>query len=85
MGGMHLKRGGYVTPSKIFMESLFAERDIHWITRAHVRQLDPGVAHYETIAEPQREIAFDFAMLLPLALLNVLITALVIFYLQENS
>jgi len=65
MGGMHLKRGGYVTPSKIFMESLFVERDIHWITRAHVRQLDPGLAHYETIEGPEREIAFDFAMLLP--------------------
>ena len=38
MGGMHLKRGGYVTPSKIFTESLFAERGIDWITRAHVQQ-----------------------------------------------
>jgi sulfide:quinone oxidoreductase len=65
MGGMHLKRGGYVTPSKIFIESLFAERGIEWISRAHVRQLDRGVAHYETIDGPQREIAFDFAMLLP--------------------
>ncbi len=65
MGGMHLKRGGYVTPSKIFVESLFAERGIDWITRAHVRQVAQGVAHYETIDGPEREIAFDFAMLLP--------------------
>jgi len=36
MGGMHLKRGGYVTPSSIFNASLFAERGIDWITRAHV-------------------------------------------------
>ncbi len=28
MGGMHFKQGGYVTPSRIFMESLFAERGI---------------------------------------------------------
>ena len=49
MGGMHVKRGGYVTPSKIFMESLSAERGIHWITREHVRELGPGVTHYETI------------------------------------
>jgi sulfide:quinone oxidoreductase len=65
MGGMHLKRGGYVTPSRIFMESLFVERGIQWITRAHVRQLDAGVAHYETIEGPERDIAFDMAMLLP--------------------
>ncbi len=65
MGGMHLKRGGYVTPSKIFVESLFAERGIGWITRAHVRDVGPGVAHYETIDGPEREIGFDFAMLLP--------------------
>jgi sulfide:quinone oxidoreductase len=65
MGGMHLKRGGYVTPSKVFMESLFLERGIRWITRAHVRQVEPGIVHYETIDGPPREIAFDFAMLLP--------------------
>jgi hypothetical protein len=28
MGGMHLKRGGYVVPSNLFTESLFAERGI---------------------------------------------------------
>lgn len=65
MGGMHLKRGGYVTPSKIFMESLFAERGIKWITRAHVRALEPGVCHYETIDGPEQDTGFDFAMLLP--------------------
>lgn len=65
MGGMHLKRGGYVTPSSIFMESLFAERGITSITRAHVRQVAAGVAHYETIDGPEREVGFDFAMLLP--------------------
>ena len=65
MGGMHLKRGGYVTPSKIFIESLFAERGIGWITRAHVSDVGPGVARYETIDGPEREVAFDFAMLLP--------------------
>jgi sulfide:quinone oxidoreductase len=65
MGGLVLKRGGYVTPSKVFMESLFVERGIEWITRAHVRQVEAGLAHYETIDGPQREIGFDFAMLLP--------------------
>ena len=65
MGGLHLKRGGYVMPSKLFTESLFAERGIRWITRAHVREVDAGVAHYETIDGAVREVPFDFAMLLP--------------------
>jgi sulfide:quinone oxidoreductase len=65
MGGLFLKRGGYVTPSRTFAESLFAERDIRWITRAHVRQVAPGLAFYETLDGPEREMPFDFAMLLP--------------------
>lgn len=65
MGGLHLRQGGYVTPGKVFAESLFAERGIHWITRAHVRQVEAGRAHYETLEGAQRAIDFDFAMLLP--------------------
>lgn len=65
MDGMHIRSGGYVTPSKIFHESLFAERGIDWITRAHVRQVDPGAAHIETLDGQQREVPFDMAMLLP--------------------
>jgi len=63
--GVHIRTGGYVTPSKIFNESLFAERGINWITRAHVRQVDPGVAHIETLDNEQRDVAFDMSMLLP--------------------
>jgi sulfide:quinone oxidoreductase len=65
MGGLHLRQGGYVTPGKVFTESLFAERGIHWITRAHVRQVEAGRAHYETLEGAERSIDFDFAMLLP--------------------
>jgi sulfide:quinone oxidoreductase len=65
MDGVHIRRGGYVTPSKIFTESLFAERGIDWITGAHVRKVEPGRAFYETLAGEEREIGFDFAMLLP--------------------
>ncbi|MCC6991128.1 MAG: NAD(P)/FAD-dependent oxidoreductase, partial [Acidobacteria bacterium] len=65
MGGMHFKQGGYVTPGRIFMESLFAERGIAAITKAHVRQVEPGQAHYETIDGTQGTAPFDFAMLLP--------------------
>ncbi|HUY50112.1 MAG TPA: FAD/NAD(P)-binding oxidoreductase [Streptosporangiaceae bacterium] len=65
MGGMHLKRGGYVVPSNVFTESLFAERGIDWITRAHVQKVEPGRAYYETLDGQEREQSFDFAMLLP--------------------
>lgn len=65
MDGVHIRSGGYITPSKIFQESLFAERGIDWITRAHVRAVEPGVAHIETLDDEQRDVAFDMAMLLP--------------------
>jgi sulfide:quinone oxidoreductase len=65
MGGMHMRRGGYVVPSSLFTESLFAERGIDWITRAHVSKVDKDTVSYETLDGAQREQGFDFAMLLP--------------------
>ncbi|MBX7137363.1 MAG: FAD-dependent oxidoreductase [Oligoflexia bacterium] len=65
MGGLHLKRGGYITHSKLFTESLFAERGLHWITRAHVREVQDGRVYYENLEGDELEEAFDFAMLLP--------------------
>ena len=65
MGGMHLKRSGYVTPSSIFNASLFAERGIDWITRAHVHKVEPDRVLYETLDGSECEHEFDFAMLLP--------------------
>lgn len=65
MGGMQLRRGGWVTPSSIFTASLFAERGIDWITRAHVRKVGPGSVEYETVDGVEGEQQFDFAMLLP--------------------
>jgi len=65
MGGMHLKRGGYVTPSSIFNASLFAERGIDWITRAHVEKVEQSRVLYETLDGAHHEQEFDFAMLLP--------------------
>ncbi|HET9091024.1 MAG TPA: hypothetical protein VFN50_01355 [Acidimicrobiales bacterium] len=65
MGGMHLRRSGYVVPSHLFTASLFAERGIRWITRAHVEKVAPGVLAYETLDGAEREEPFDFAMLLP--------------------
>jgi len=65
MGGMYLKRAGYVTPSAIFNASLFAERGIDWITRAHVEKVEPDRVFYETLDGTEGEQEFDFAMLLP--------------------
>src|SRR5579863_435767 len=65
MDGVHIKRSGYVTPSNIFTESLFAERGIDWITRAHVKKVESGRAYYETLEGEDKEISFDMAMLLP--------------------
>jgi len=65
MGGIHLRHGGYITPSKIFTESLFAERGIRWINRAHVKKVEAGRAHFENLDGQQHEFPFDFAMLLP--------------------
>ncbi|MCB9357096.1 MAG: NAD(P)/FAD-dependent oxidoreductase [Calditrichaeota bacterium] len=65
MGGMHLKRGGYVIHSKTFTESVFAERGIKWQTRSHVKAVEPGVVHFEDLSGAHGEVPFDFAMLLP--------------------
>jgi sulfide:quinone oxidoreductase len=65
MGGMYLKRAGYITPSSIFNASLFAERGIDWITRAHVQKVEADRVLYETLDGAQGEQGFDFAMLLP--------------------
>ncbi|TCT18728.1 NAD(P)/FAD-dependent oxidoreductase [Thiobaca trueperi] len=65
MGGVHITRGGYMTSSKIFAESLMAERDVEWITRAHVTKVEPGKIHYELLDGTYHELDFDFSMLIP--------------------
>ncbi|MDT8445760.1 MAG: FAD/NAD(P)-binding oxidoreductase [bacterium] len=65
VGGMHIKRGGYMTHSKVFTESLFAESGISWITGAGVNKVESGKAHYETLEGEFKEQGFDFAMLIP--------------------
>jgi sulfide:quinone oxidoreductase len=65
MGGMFVRRGGYVTHSRVFTESLFTERGIEWVTRAHVRDVAPGEVAYETLDGEERTLKADFAMLLP--------------------
>ncbi|TNE72495.1 NAD(P)/FAD-dependent oxidoreductase [bacterium] len=65
MGGMHIKMGGYVTHSKIFTESLYAERGIKWITQAAVKEVRDKELTYEDLDGVMHELDFDFAMLLP--------------------
>lgn len=65
MGNMHLKRGGYLMAGKVFSESLYAERGISWITQAHVKKVEAGKAHYETLAGEEKTFDFDFSMLIP--------------------
>jgi len=65
MGGMHLKRGGYLTNGKVFAESLMVERGIEWITRSHTEKVEENKIHYETLQGDMKEIDFDFTMLIP--------------------
>jgi sulfide:quinone oxidoreductase len=65
MGGMHIKKGGYITHSRVFTESLFTERGIEWITRSHVKKVDPGKLVYENLDGEEGTLQFDFSMLIP--------------------
>lgn len=74
MGGAFIKKGGYVTSTRIFTESILAEYGIKWIKRAGVKKVEPGVIHYETLDGENHTIDFDFSMLIP-AFAGVGITA----------
>lgn len=65
MGGMFIKKGGYITHTRIFTESLFTERGVEWIVQAHVKEVEKGVVIYENLNGEERTVDFDFAMLLP--------------------
>ena len=65
MGGLHMKVGGYVVSSKLFAESLFAERNVDWIIGAHVNKVEAGKASYELLDGSMHEEEFDFSMLIP--------------------
>jgi sulfide:quinone oxidoreductase len=65
VGGMSFAQNGFVTSSKMWTESLFRERNVRAILRAHVERVDEGVIHYEQLDGTKGTLAFDFAMLLP--------------------
>ncbi len=65
MGGIHFSMGGFATSSKVFAESLYAERGMDWIIGAHVNKVEAGKVHYELLDGSMGEKEFDFAMLIP--------------------
>jgi sulfide:quinone oxidoreductase len=65
VGGMHMKQGGFVVQSRTFAESLYAERGVEWITRAHVDEVRDGSMSYERLDGSRGELDFDFTMLIP--------------------
>ncbi len=65
MGGAYIKKGGYVSSTKILVESFFAERGIDWIKRAGVKKVDDKHIHYETLDGEFHNLEYDFAMLIP--------------------
>ncbi len=65
MGGAFIKKGGYVTSTRIFTESILSEYGIRWIKRAGITKVEDGMATYQTLEGETRQQAFDFAMLIP--------------------
>jgi sulfide:quinone oxidoreductase len=65
VGGMSFKQNGFVTTSQLWTESLFKERGVKSVVRAHVQRVEEGVIHYETLDGAEGTLDFDFAMLLP--------------------
>ncbi len=65
MGGAHIKRGGYITSTRVFAESFLRENNIRWIKRAGVTKVEKGLIHYENLDGEQHTIPFDFSMLIP--------------------
>jgi sulfide:quinone oxidoreductase len=65
VGGMVFQQQGFISSSQIWTESLFRERGVKAILRAHVERVEPGKIYYETLDGARDALAFDFAMLLP--------------------
>lgn len=65
IGGMHLKRGGYVTSARMFAESLYTERGIKWLKRSAPIEIFSDRIKFKTLDGFESEQKFDFAMLLP--------------------
>ncbi len=65
VAGVHITANGHIVSSKIMAESLFVERDVDWITGAHVSKVEAGKLSYELLTGETGEEEFDFSMLIP--------------------
>ncbi len=65
VGGMEFDQQGFISSSQMWTESLFRERGVKAILRAHVERVEPGKVTYETLDGAHHTLEFDFAMLLP--------------------
>jgi len=65
MGGAFIKKGGFISNTKLFAESYFVERNINWIKRAGVKKIDDHKIYYENLDGEYLEQPYDFAMLIP--------------------
>ncbi|MCL2089785.1 MAG: NAD(P)/FAD-dependent oxidoreductase [Micrococcales bacterium] len=63
--GMRFIVGGFGQSSQMWAESLFRERGVRAIPQAHVHEVMDGRLRYEQLDGVERELEFDFAMLLP--------------------
>ncbi len=65
ISGFEIQRGPVVFTSEDMCTAIFRANQIEWTVRSHVHAIDEGVIHTENQDGEQREIPFDFAMLLP--------------------
>ncbi len=65
MGGAYIKSNGYITPTKIFTESILKEYGIRWIKRAGVYKVEKNKVFYENLKGELLTKEFDYAMLIP--------------------
>lgn len=63
--GMNFVEKGFTQSSRLWTESLFRERGVMAITQAHVAEVSEAKLRYEQLDGVERELSFDFAMLLP--------------------
>lgn len=65
MGGAFIKKGGYITSTKTFTESILSEYGIRWIKRAGITKVEENKVTYITLEGKELTQSFDFAMLIP--------------------
>ncbi|EUA30788.1 putative sulfide-quinone reductase [Mycobacterium xenopi 3993] len=64
VGGMQFEDQGFLQSSPMWSESLFRERGVKAITQAAVHEVMDGKLRYEQLDGQERDLDFDFAMLL---------------------